>query len=171
MSFVVTMRLRLRNQEVAYMTSSTDRIDREILLNAPLTKVWNALANAEEFGDRFKIDFTGKTFKPGQKISGHITYAGYEHLVAELQIDKIEPQHYLSLHWHPYAVDPDVDYSQEPTTLVEFVLKEVNDGILVTVSESGFDLIPLARRDEAFRMNSGGWEEQMKNIERYVAGT
>ncbi len=151
------------------MISPTDRIDRKILLHAPLAKVWNAISNAEEFGDWFKVDFIGKTFEPGQKIGGHITYPGYEHLLAEMEIDKIEPQHYLSLHWHPYAVDPNIDYSQEPTTMVEFVLKEVDDGILLSVSESGFDRIPLSRRKEAFRMNSSGWEEQMKNIEHYVA--
>ena len=153
------------------MESSTDRIEREILLKAPCSRVWRALSNAEEFGDWFGVALKGKTFAAGARVQGHITYPGYEHVVFDVLIVKVEPERFLSFRWHPYAVDPSVDYSKEPTTLVEFELKEVEGGTLLRVVESGFDNIPPSRRLEAFRMNSGGWTEQMKNIEKHVATT
>jgi uncharacterized protein YndB with AHSA1/START domain len=153
------------------MDSSTDRIEREIMLKASRSRVWRALSNAEEFGAWFGVALKGKTFAAGERVRGQITYPGYEHVVFDVLIEKVEPKRFLSFRWHPYAVDPSVDYSKEPTTLVEFELKEVEDGVLLIVVESGFDSIPPARRLEAFRMNSGGWDEQMKNIEKHVATT
>src|SRR5439155_17731258 len=106
----------------------------------------------------------GKTFAAGQRVAGQITYPGYEHLVWEVVVERLEREQLFSFRWHPYAVDPSVDYSQEPTTLVEFELKEVEGGTLLRLVESGFDNIPASRRLEAFRGNSGGWDEQVKNI-------
>ncbi|CAE6753589.1 hypothetical protein R69888_03078 [Paraburkholderia haematera] len=105
----------------------------------------------------------------GQPLQGNITYPGYEYLKMDVLVERIEPEHLLSFRWHPAAVDASVDYSSEPTTLVVFELTEVGTGTLLRVVESGFDQIPAARRDEAFRMNSGGWAEQMVNIEKHVA--
>ncbi|MFL9915730.1 SRPBCC family protein [Paraburkholderia fungorum] len=151
------------------MNSSTDRIEKQILLKAPRSRVWRALSNAEEFGTWFRVDFSGKQFVAAQSIRGNITYPGYEHLVMEAQVERVEPEHHLSFRWHPAAVDVSVDYSPEPTTLVVFELTEVDSGTLLKVVESGFDQIPAARREEAFRMNSGGWEEQLVNVEKHVA--
>lgn len=150
--------------------SSTDRIERQIRLQAPRAKVWRALADAEAFGDWFGVNLKGQHFAVGETARGHITYPGYEHLVCEMQVERIEPERLFAYRWHPYAVDPAVDYSQEPTTLVEFTLEADADGILLRLVESGFDRIPLARRAEAYRMNSGGWDEQMRNIRNYLAG-
>jgi uncharacterized protein YndB with AHSA1/START domain len=150
------------------MSPSTDRIEREILLKAPRSRVWRALANAEEFGDWFGVALKGKTFAAGKRVRGNITHPGYEHVVFDVLIVHMEPERSLSFRWHPYAVDPAVDYSKEPTTLVEFNLKEVEGGTLLRVVESGFDSIPPSRRAEAFRMNGGGWDAQMKNIEKHV---
>src|SRR5438105_9974379 len=110
------------------MNASTDRIEREIMLKAPLSRVWRALSNAEEFGDWFGVALKGKTFAAGQRVAGQITYPGYEHLVWEVVVERLEPERLFSFRWHPYAVDPSVDYSQEPTTLVEFELKQVEGG-------------------------------------------
>ena len=151
------------------MNTSTDRIERTILLKAPRSRVWRALSNAEEFGNWFGVALKGKVFAAGQRVQGQITYPGYEHVVFEVLIDRLEPERLLSWRWHPYAVDPAVDYSKEPTTLVVFELKEIEGGTLLSVVESGFDNVPLSRRLEAFRMNSGGWDEQMKNIQKHVA--
>ena len=151
------------------MDQSTDRIEREILLKAPLARVWRALSDAEEFGDWFGVALKGKTFAAGHRVLGHITYPGYEHILFDVLIENMEPERLLSFRWHPYAVDPVADYSQEPTTLVVFELKEVEGGALLRVVESGFDNIPMSRRSEAFRMNSGGWDEQMINIEKHLA--
>jgi uncharacterized protein YndB with AHSA1/START domain len=151
------------------MNSSTDRIEKQILLKAPRSRVWRALSNAEEFGTWFCVDFRGKAFVAGQSIQGNITYPGYEYLVMDVLVERIEPEHHLSFRWHPAAVDTSVDYSSEPTTLVVFELSEVDSNTLLRVVELGFDRIPAARRDEAFRMNSGGWEEQLGNIEKHVA--
>ena len=151
------------------MNSSTDSIEKEILLKAPRARVWRALSNAEEFGDWFGVAFKGKRFAAGQRVTGQITYPGYEHLIFEIWIERQEPERLLSWRWHPYAVDSSIDYSKEPTTLVVFELKDVEGGTLLKIVESGFDKIPPSRRLEAFRMNNGGWDEQMKNIEKHVA--
>jgi uncharacterized protein YndB with AHSA1/START domain len=150
------------------MNPSTDRIEREILINAPRARVWRALSSAEEFGDWFGVALQGKTFAAGQRVQGQITYPGYEHAVFDVVIERMEPERLLSWRWHPYSVDPSIDYSKEPTTLVVFELKEVEGGTLLSVVESGFDKVPPSRRQEAFRMNSEGWDEQMKNIEKHA---
>ena len=150
------------------MNTSTDRIERKILLKAPRSRVWRALSNAKEFGDWFGVDFTGETFAEGKLVKGRVTYPGYEHLLMEIIIERLIPERLLSWRWHPAAVDPAVDYSQEPTTLVVFELEEGDGGVLLSVVESGFDEIPAARRAAAFRMNGSGWDAQMKNIEKHV---
>jgi uncharacterized protein YndB with AHSA1/START domain len=147
--------------------TSTDRIEKRIELNAPPARVWRALTDYREFGQWFRVSLEAP-FAPGKKTRGRITYPGYEHLVMELVVQKMETERLFSFHWHPYSVDPKVDYSNEPPTLVEFRLTKTAKGTLLVVTESGFDAIPAARRDEAFRMNSAGWAEQMKNVETYV---
>jgi uncharacterized protein YndB with AHSA1/START domain len=151
------------------MSSSTDRIEKSILLKAPRSRVWRALSKAEEFGNWFGVSLKGKTFAVGQRVRGQITNPGYEHLVLDLLIERLEPERLLSWRWHPAAVDTSVDYSQEPTTLVEFELEEVEGGTLLKVVESGFDSLPPSRRQDAFRMNSKGWAAQVLNIEKHVA--
>jgi uncharacterized protein YndB with AHSA1/START domain len=139
------------------------------MLKASRSRVWRALTNAEEFGNWFGVKLEGKTFVAGQRVQGRITYPGYEHLVFDVLIERVEPERVLSWRWHPAAIDPTVDYEKEATTLVVFELKEVQGGTSLTVIESGFDNVPPSRRLEAFRMNSQGWDEQMKNIEKHVA--
>ena len=153
------------------MNTSTDRIERKILLKAPRSRVWRALSNAEEFGAWFGVDFKGKAFAAGQPVKGQLTYPGYEHLVMEVFIERIVPERLLSWRWHPAAIDPAVDYSPEPTTLVVFELQDVEGGVELSVVESGFDKIPAARRATAFRLNASGWDEQLVNIEKHVAKT
>jgi len=153
------------------INNSTDRIEREIVLKAARSRVWRALSDAEEFGGWFGVALQGKKFAAGQAVQGQITYPGYEHLSWNVVIERVEPEGLLSFSWHPYAIDAAVDYSQEPTTLVVFELIAVEEGTLLRVAESGFDNIPAARRQEAFRMNSGGWDAQMKNIEKHVAAS
>ncbi|MDQ2936925.1 MAG: SRPBCC family protein [Acidobacteriota bacterium] len=151
------------------MNESTDSIEREILLKAPRSRVWRALSNAEEFGDWFGVALKGKTFIAGKRVQAQITHPGYEHVVWDVLIERLEPERLLSWRWHPAAVERSVDYSKEPTTLVVFELKEVEGGTLLTVVESGFDSLPPSRRLNAFRMNSGGWDQQMQNLEKHVA--
>jgi uncharacterized protein YndB with AHSA1/START domain len=146
---------------------STDRIEKTIVLRAPRSRVWRAIANAEEFGAWFRVRLEG-AFAPGARVQGRITTPGYEHLTMEITIEQVDPERLFSYRWHPYAIDPAVEYTGEPTTLVEFRLEEVAGGTRLTVIESGFDRIPLARRADAFRMNDQGWAEQIKNIERHV---
>jgi uncharacterized protein YndB with AHSA1/START domain len=148
--------------------SSTDRIEKTIVLKASRARVWRALTDANEFGAWFRVELEG-AFVEGATVRGRITHPGYEHLSMELVVERIEPQRLFSYRWHPYAVEPDTDYSTEPTTLVELRLDEVEGGTRLTVVESGFDRLPAARREAAFRMNEGGWAEQMLNVERHVA--
>ena len=146
------------------------QIEKRIELKAPVARVWRALTDYREFGEWFRAKLDGP-FVPGQVSRGQITYPGYEHLQWEAVVQKMEPERLFSFTWHPYGVDPKVDYSQETPTLVEFRLEKTASGTLLLLTESGFDRIPAERRAEAFRMNDGGWSEQMKNIEKHVAQT
>jgi uncharacterized protein YndB with AHSA1/START domain len=147
----------------------TDRIEKEIVLKVPRPRVWRAIAEPLEFGAWFQVDMSGVEFRAGRPVHAKMTYPGYEGMPFEMEIDRIEPERLFSFRWHPYAIDPNVDYSSEPMTLVQFRLEEVAEGTKLTITESGFDAIPLARRAEAFRMNEGGWEQQIHNVEAYVA--
>jgi len=147
---------------------STDRIEKRVVLRAPRSRVWRAISDAKEFGTWFRMSLDG-AFVAGRTVQAKVTIPGYEHLKVEIQVERIEPERYFSYRWHPYPNDPKVDYSTEPTTLVEFTLDEAEGGTALTIVESGFDRIPLARRAEAFRMNHQGWDGQAKNLASYVA--
>lgn len=145
-----------------------DRIEKRIELKAPVSRVWRALTDHREFGEWFRVKLENP-FVKGQVSRGRITYPGYEHLTMEVVVQKMEPERLFSFTWHPAAIDPKTDYSKETPTLVEFRLEKTANGTLLTLTESGFDKLPAHRRLDAFRANEGGWTEQMKNIERYVA--
>jgi uncharacterized protein YndB with AHSA1/START domain len=157
---------------------STDKIEKKILLHAPRKRVWRALSDSAEFGHWFGMKFNGP-FAPGAQMHGVIvptkvnaevanTQKKYEGTPFDITIEQMEPERLFSFRWHPGAVDPDVDYSEEPTTLVVFALEEVDKGVMLTVTESGFDQIPLARRAKAFAANKQGWTMVMKLIEEYL---
>ncbi len=147
-----------------------DRIEKTIELKAPVARVWRALTDHHEFGQWFRVRLEGP-FVPGQVARGHILHPGYEHLQWEAVVQRMEPERLFSFTWHPYAADPDADYSAEPPTLVEFSLEKTADGTLLRIVESGFDKLPARRRDEAFRMNERGWGIQLDNISRHVEPT
>jgi len=147
---------------------STDRIEKKVVVRASRSRVWRAITTAEEFGAWFRVNLEGE-FAEGRTTRGRITHPGYEHVTVEMLVERIEPERYFSYRWHPYPIDPAVDYSAEPTTLVEFNLQDTEGGTALTIVESGFDRIPLARRAEAFRMNDQGWAGQIKNLARYVS--
>lgn len=161
------------------MPESTDRIDRQIVLHAPLARVWRAISDSREFGSWFGLAIDGP-FVRGTRITGRIAPTTADPQVAELQkpytgtvfelwIERIEPMGVFSFRWHPYAVEPGIDYSKEETTLVVFELAESAPGTRLTISESGFDRIPLARRAKALAANAGGWSHQVRLIEKYLA--
>ena len=145
-----------------------NRIEKCIELKASVSRVWRALTDHREFGEWFRVRLDGP-FVPGQISRGQITYPGYEHVKFEAVVQKMDLERFFSYTWHPYAVDPKIDYSREEPTLVEFKLEKTSDGTLLTVTESGFEKIPSDRRSQAFRMNEGGWAEQLKNIESHVS--
>lgn len=158
---------------------STDRIEKQILLRAPRSRVWRALTDYQEFGVWFGMTFD-EPFRPGALMKGVITKTKVNAEVAELQdpyeglpfdmtIVQMEPERLFSFRWHPFAHEPGVDYSGEPTTLIEFTLEDVPDGVLLKVSESGFDQIPLERRAKAFRANDEGWGMVVRLLETYLA--
>ena len=150
------------------MNAIPDRIEKKILLRAPKARVWRALADTKEFGAWFGVNLQGE-FSPGATVSGKITTKGYEHLTMVVTVERVDKERLLSFRWHPGGTETNVDDSGDPMTLVEFQIEEAKDGTMLTVVESGFDKVPLARRAKAFAENEGGWAEQMKNIERYVA--
>jgi uncharacterized protein YndB with AHSA1/START domain len=156
-----------------------DRIEKKILLRAPLKRVWRALSDSTEFGTWFGMTFDSP-FTPGATMRGVIVpttvnaevakaQQEYEGMPVEINIEQMEPERLFSFRWHPFAVERDVDYSAEPTTLIVFALEEVADGVMLTVTESGFDQIPLARRAKAFATNEQGWNMVVKLIEEYLA--
>lgn len=147
--------------------ASTDRIDKQFHVDAPRSRVWRAIADAEQFGTWFRLKLDGM-FEPGARVVGHVTIPAYEHLKVEMVIETVEPERYFSYRWHPYPSDPTADYSAEPMTLVEFRLDATASGTTVSISESGFDRLPASRRAEAFRMNESGWTGQSRHLTEYV---
>lgn len=159
---------------------STDRIEKRIMLRAPLDRVWSAVSDAKQFGSWFGVAFDGP-FEEGTRLSGKIVPTTADPEVAKLQephrgkpfeftVERIEPPRRISFRWHPYAIESGVDYSQKPMTTIVFELTEVTEGVLLTISESGFDRIPIARRAEAFKANEGGWEHQTQLVKKYLEG-
>ena len=157
---------------------TADRIEKQILLRAPLQRVWRALADSHEFGTWFGVKLDGP-FKPGAIVRGRIVPTSVDPEVAkaqkphegkpfEITIERMESERVFSFRWHPFAVEPGVDYSAEPATLIVFALEQVQEGVRLTVTESGFDRIPLARRAQAFTANEQGWTMVVKLIEKYL---
>lgn len=157
---------------------STDQIQKKVHLKASKVRVWRALTDSTQFGSWFGMRLEG-SFIPHSKLHGVIVpttvdpevaimQKPYEGKTVELLIEKIEAEKLFSFRWHPFAVDPKIDYSKEPMTLVMFKLEEKNDGVLLTVTESGFDKIPISRRAEALKANEGGWSKQMELIKKYL---
>ncbi len=147
---------------------SSDRVEKTVLGRAPRTRVWRALTDSREFGSWFGVRLAGR-FAEGARVQGKVTVPGYEHVTMEVVVVRMEPERLFSWRWHPDAVEPGVDYSAEPMTLVEFRLEDAEGGTRVTVTESGFDLIPLARRAKAVRDNDRGWAQQVENLARHVS--
>jgi uncharacterized protein YndB with AHSA1/START domain len=146
---------------------TSDRIEKHFQVSANRSRVWRAISDAGEFGTWFGMTLD-RPFAPGATVLGRLTIKGYEHVTVELFVETVEPEGYFSYRWHPYAIDPAIDYDAEPTTLVEFRLQETAGGTAVTITESGFDRLPASRRAEAFRMNEGGWAGQSKKLAAHV---
>jgi uncharacterized protein YndB with AHSA1/START domain len=170
--------------------SSTDKIEKRITLRAPLSRVWHAITDAQEFGRWFGVTLVGP-FIPGKPIEGTFEGKLDEAVIIEYQkqlglppsgvklpekalvfctVERVEPERYFSFRWIPYGIDAEVDPENEPTTLVEFRLEPIQEGTLLSIVESGFDRIPAHRRARAFRMNEGGWAAQTENVRKYVEG-
>jgi uncharacterized protein YndB with AHSA1/START domain len=158
-----------------------DRIEKQVVLRASRARAWRAISNSSEFGTWFGVAFDGQ-FLAGTAIRGKIVPTKVDPEVAKLQqpydgrafniaIEKLDPEREFSFRWHPFAIDVDVDYAGQPTTLVVFVLNEVSEGVLLTITESGFEQVPLERRAKAFAANEGGWTHQAKLLEKYLTET
>ena len=145
-----------------------DRIEKSAVLPVPRARVWRALTDAAEFGAWFGVKLEGP-FAEGAPAGGPITNPGYERIVMDLKVVRIDPERLFFWHWHPYAVEPGVDYSHETPTLVTFTLENAGAETRLTVVETGFDKLPEERREKAYAMNSGGWEYQMRSIQKYLA--
>jgi uncharacterized protein YndB with AHSA1/START domain len=161
------------------MASVTDKIEKTVLLRAPRERVWRAISDPKEFGTWFGVEFDGP-FVAGARVTGRIVPTKVDAEVAKAQepyagakfecsIDRVEAMRLFSFRWNPYGVEQGVDYSKEPTTLVTFVLEEAPSGTKLTITETGFDQIPLERRAKAFSANAEGWAMQAKLIEKYLA--
>jgi uncharacterized protein YndB with AHSA1/START domain len=171
--------------------ASYDRIEKQVTLRAPVSRVWRAITDADEFGRWFGVRLEGD-FVAGTTLTGMFDEGLNEAAIVDYQkslglspskvkmpdkhtvfctVERIEPEHYFSFRWIPYGIDAEADPQNEPTTLVEFRLEEVPGGTRLAIVESGFDRVPAHRRERAFRMNEGGWAAQAENIRKYVEGT
>jgi uncharacterized protein YndB with AHSA1/START domain len=177
------MRRRARRRRVvqwrALEEQMPDRIEKAAVLDAPLARVWRAVSEAPRFGRWFGVEFD-RPFEAGRELTGRIVPTAVDAEVAKLQephrgkpfaftVEAIEPMRRIAFRWHPFAIDPAVDYSAEPTTLIEFTLAEAEGGTRLAITESGFDRIPAQRRDEAYRANEGGWTHQLALVAKYLA--
>ena len=149
-------------------TTSTDRIEKQVTLDAPRARVWRAPTDVNDFNTWFGVSLT-KPFAPGAEISGQLNIRNYEHVTLTMWIETMEPERFFSFRWHPYAIERGVDYSAEPTTLVSFTLEEEGAATRLTIIESGFDAIPESRRAKAFSSNTGGWNGQAENLRKFLA--
>lgn len=149
------------------VNSSTDRIEKQLTLDAPRSRVWRALTEVRQFNAWFGVSLA-TPFAPGAEVSGKINIRRYEHVTLTIWIETMEPERFFSFRWHPYAIETGVDYAAEPTTLVSFTLEDAGDGTRLTIVESGFDAIPESRRAKAFTMNSSGWNGQAENIRKFL---
>jgi len=168
----------------------TDRIEKRVMLRAPLARVWKAISDSSEFGRWFGAKLDGP-FVPGAKLRGTFAEDLRADAIVAFQkqlglppsavklpapndvfctVEQVEPNRYLSFRWIPYGIDAAVDPASEPTTLVEFHLEETDGATLLTIVESGFDKVPAHRRERAFLMNDAGWTEQAKNLQAHVEG-
>lgn len=149
-------------------TVTPDRIEKEVTLDAPRSRVWRALTDVAQFNAWFGVSLTAP-FAPGAEVRGRLTARNYDHVTMTIWIETMEPERFFSFRWHPYAIEEGVDYSAEPTTLVSFTLQEVAGGTRLTIVESGFDAIPESRRAKAFSSNSSGWAGQAENVRKFLA--
>ncbi len=161
------------------MSEPADRIKKVIMLRAPCARVWQAISDAQQFGTWFGVDFDGG-FVAGSRLTGRIVPTKVDQEIAKSQapyagrsfecvVDRIEPMRRFSFRWHPFAVERDADYSNEPMTLVEFELAPAQEDTLLTISESGFDQLPASRRTRAYAAHEQGWEGQTRLIAKYLA--
>ena len=151
-------------------TVTPDRIEKQVTLDAPRSRVWRALTDVAQFNAWFGVKLSAP-FVPGAEVSGQITIRDYDHVTMTIWIEAMEPERFFSFRWHPYAIEPGVDYAAEPTTLVTFTLEDAGQGTRLTIVESGFDAIPESRRAKAFAMNSSGWSGQAENVRKFLAAT
>jgi uncharacterized protein YndB with AHSA1/START domain len=145
----------------------SDRIEKQIDIAAPVSRVWRAITDYREFGEWFRVKLEGP-FEAGHEARGKMLHPGYEHVSWRAVVKEMRPETLFSFTWHPYGIDESVDYTKEEPTLVEFRLAPTATGTRLTLTESGFDKVPANRRDEAFRMNEKGWAQQVKNIAQHV---
>ena len=156
-----------------------DRIEKKIVLKAPRERVWLAITDSTRFGTWFGVELDGP-FVAGKETKGRIAPTKVDPEVAKHQeahrgvlwralVERIDPMKVFSFRWHPYAIDPTSNYSKEPMTLVTFELQDAEGGTLLTITESGFEQLPLARRAQALESNDVGWGHQTRLIEKYLA--
>lgn len=148
--------------------SSPDRIEKIVTLDAPRSRVWQAITDYRQFNKWFGVALT-TPFTPGATVSGLNTHPKYAHVTVTMWIESVEPEHFFSFRWHPYAIEEGVDFSAEPTTLVSFTLDDAGAGTRLTIVESGFDAIPESRRARAFSMNDRGWTAQAENLRKFLS--
>lgn len=146
-----------------------DCIEKSVEIAAPAARVWRALTDSAEFGAWFGVRLS-EPFKAGEESSGPSLAQGFENVTWRAVIQAIDPEQYFAFTWHPFAVDPKTDYSEEVPTLVEFRLQpSPSGGTFVQLTECGFNDLPEHRRELAWTNHEKGWARQLSNVADYVA--
>lgn len=163
------------------MTATTDRIEKQILLHHSRVRVWQAISDSTHFSKWIGLCDHGE-FLPGEIFTAKMAptrfnadfaalQAPYSGLPVRMTIERMEPMSVFAFRFHPFAIDRNFDYSREPMNLVTFTLEQTEQapaGILLTITESGFDRIPAERRATAYPVNERGWSLAIKAIEAYL---
>jgi uncharacterized protein YndB with AHSA1/START domain len=145
-----------------------DRIEKSFVVKAPVSRVWEALSDHRQFGQWFRVALD-QPYEVGGRSTGQMTEPGYEQYKWRAVIEALEPERRLAFRW-VHSDTPEAPKDEDPMTLVEFRLVAKGDATEVTITESGFEALPDAKRGEALRSNAEGWDIQAGNLVDYLAG-
>jgi len=143
------------------------RIDRSIDLAASPERVWRALTTAAELSAWFQVAIEGD-IAVGKEVWMTSVHPNHANARFKVRFIDLSSPRRMVWQWHPGEVDPNFDYNTEAETTVTFDLEPTAQGTRLTVSETGFDRISLARRAKVYRDNANGWAEVLVWLQKHV---
>lgn len=133
-----------------------DRIEQEILINAPLAQVWALVSEPGWW-------VPSTTTTPVDRTPGHQVVRESERWGRfPIEVVRVEPPTYAAFRWASQA--PGAEITPADSTLVEFRLTPVGDAVRVNVVESGFGALPEDVREQAWKDNTRGWQHELASL-------